>query len=106
MFFFVTEVMEIYYQKKSLSLANNRVESYVGLCFQGLNSIALVSKISHHTDNGWYKIQSQTNRGEYYSVNTNIGFCTCPRGKDGSPCTHQAAVLIQYGSTSSAVVHP
>ena len=26
-----------------------------------------------------------------------IQFCTCLRGKDGSPCTHQAAVVIQYG---------
>ena len=100
MFFFVAEVMEIYYQKKLLSLANNRVESYVGLRFQGLNSHSIIKQDITHTDNGWYKIQSQTNRGEYYSLNTNIVFCTCPRGKDGTPCTHQAAVLIQYGEYS------
>ena len=33
----------------------------------------------------------------YYSVNTQIGFCTCPKGRDGSPCLHQAAVVVQYG---------
>ena len=100
MFFFVTEVMKIYYQKKLLSLANNMVELYVGLCFRGLNSHSISKQNVTHTDNGWYKIQSQSNRGEYYSVNTNIGCCACPRGKDGSPCTPQAAVLIQYGEYS------
>ena len=35
MFSFVTEVMDIYYNKKILSLANNRVETYVALRFQG-----------------------------------------------------------------------
>ena len=34
---------------------------------------------------------------EYYSVNTTVGFCTCLKGKDGSPCVHQAAVVIQCG---------
>ena len=48
-------------------------------------------------DNGWYKVQSQTSRGDYYSVNTHIGFCTCSKGRDGSPCLHQAAVVVQYG---------
>ena len=36
-------------------------------------------------------------RGEYYSVNTTIGFCTCPNGTNGSPCVHQAAVVIKFG---------
>ena len=35
MFSFVTGVMDIYYNKKILSLANNRVETYVALRFQG-----------------------------------------------------------------------
>ena len=38
MFSFVHEVMEIYYQKKLLSLANNRIETYVALRLQGINA--------------------------------------------------------------------
>ena len=87
----------MYYQKKLLSIANNRVETYVGLRFQGLNAQKIARE---NTESGWYKFQSQTVRGEYYSVNTVIGFCTCPRGKDGSPCVHQAAVVIQCGQYS------
>ena len=97
MFSFVTEVMDIYYKKNILSLANNRVETYVALCLQGINAQKVARQDIKTTENGWYTVQSQTVRGEYYSVNTTIGFCTCLKGKDGSPCVHQAAVVIQCG---------
>ena len=29
-----------------------------------------------------------------------IGVCTCPQGCDGSPCAHQAVVILHYGSPS------
>ena len=38
MFSFVTEVMEIFYQKKLLSLPNNRIQMYIALRFQGINA--------------------------------------------------------------------
>ena len=97
MFSFVTEIMEIFYQKKLLSLANNRIQTYIALRFQGINAQRLDKDDIQAGDNGWYKVQSQTTRGDYYSVNTHIGFCTCPKGRDGSPCLHQAAVVVQYG---------
>ena len=109
MFSFVHEVMETY-QKKLVSLANNRVETDVALCFQGINAHKLANDEISITEDEWYTVQSQTACGEYYSVNTTIGFCTCPNGTNGSPCVHQAAVVIkfeQYGlnyvcSTSSS----
>ena len=97
MFSFVTEIMEIFYQKKLLSLTNNRIQTYIALRFQGINAQRLDKDDIQAGDNGWYKVQSQTTRGDYYSVNTHIGFCTCPKGRDGSPCLHQAAVVVQYG---------
>ena len=109
MFSFVTEIMEMYYQNKLLSLANNRVETYVGIRFQGLNAHTIARQYIKATENGWYTVQSQTIRGEYYSVNTIIGFCTCPRGTNGSPRVHQAAVVRSsvesMASTSLAVHH-
>lgn len=30
----------------------------------------------------------------------NIGVCTCERGQDGSPCVHQAAVVLNFGVES------
>ena len=97
MFSFVTEIMEIFYQKKLLSLANNRIQTYIALRFQGINAQRLDKDDIQAVDNEWYKVQSQTTGGDYYSVNTHIGFCTCPKGRDGSPCLHQAAVVVQYG---------
>ena len=97
MFSFVHEVMEIYYQKKLPSLANNRIETYVALRFQGINAQKLDKDEINITEDGWYTVQSQTVRGEYYSVNTTIGFSTCPNGTNGSPCVHQAAVVIKFG---------
>ena len=35
-----------------------------------------------------------------YWVDMCIGQCTCPQGKDGSPCSHQAAIVLHYGSPS------
>ena len=75
---FVIEIMEIFYQKKLLSLANNRIQTYIALHFQGINAQRLDKDDIQAGDNGWYKVQSQTTRGDYYSVNTHIGFCTCP----------------------------
>ena len=80
--------------KETFESANNRVETYVGL---RLNAHKVAEQDITDAENGWYKVQSQTIRGEYYSVNITIGFCTCPRGRDGSPCVHQAAVVIQRG---------
>ena len=54
MFSFVTEIMEMYYQKKLLSLANNRVETYVGIRFQGLNAHTIARQDIKATENGWY----------------------------------------------------
>ena len=91
----------MYYQKKLLSIANNRVETYyVGLRYQGLNAYKTARQDIEKTESGWYKVQRQTVRGEYYSVNTIIGVCTCTRGRDGSPCVHQAAVVIKCGEYS------
>ena len=69
----------------------------MGIRFQGLNAHTIARQYIKATENGWYTVQSQTIRGEYYSVNTIIGFCTCPRGTNGSPRVHQAAVVIQCG---------
>ena len=69
----------------------------MALRFQGINAQKLDKDEINITEDGWYTVQSQTVRGEYYSVNTTIGFCTCPNGTNGSPCVHQAAVVIKFG---------
>ena len=33
-------------------------------------------------------------------MSTHIGVCTCPKGVDGSPCSHQAAIVLQFDDES------
>ena len=51
--------MEIYF-KKILILANNRIEIYVALCFQGINTQKLHRDEINTTEDGLYTVQSQT----------------------------------------------
>ncbi|KAJ8043335.1 hypothetical protein HOLleu_10379 [Holothuria leucospilota] len=37
---------------------------------------------------------------EVYDVNMEIGICTCPSGRTGTPCKHQAAIMKKYGLDS------
>ena len=95
MFTFIYDIMDMYYQKKLIALSNHRFETYVALRFQGLNA-KKVSKASITEKNGWYEVESCT-CDKYYSVDISIGVCTCERGQDGSPCVHQAAIVLYYG---------
>ena len=97
MFSFVTEVLELYYQKKLLSLANNRKETYIALRFQGIKAYKVAKQDVVVVGNGRYKVRSQTNRDDHYQVHPEAGFCTCTKGRDGSPCIHQAAIVLQHG---------
>ena len=69
MFYFVVETLELYYKRKLVNVAHNRLESYIALRFQGLN-VKKISKadITKSDLPGWYKVQSQTERGKYYDV--------------------------------------
>ena len=47
-----------------------------------------------------YTVQSNTVCGLTYNVDMDIGTCSCPAGIDGSPCSHQAAVVLYYKCAS------
>ena len=49
---------------------------------------------------GWYTVRSQSQIDQFYHVNMHIGVCTCTKGQDGSPCIHQAAVVVHFGDES------
>ena len=39
-----------------------------------------------------FSVASRTERGVTHFVDMEIGQCTCPQGKDGFPCSHQAVI--------------
>ena len=94
-FQFVTEIMDRYYKS---NIAHTRVNRFISLRYQGLNakqySKDSITKLSDST----FSVPSKTERGVKYWVYMCIGQCTCPQGKDGSPCSHQAAIVLHYGS--------
>ena len=101
MFHFVTDALEMFYQRKLLSIAHCRFDHYVSLRFRGINAYKIKQENTYTTDNSeQFKVVSSRDTGEVYTVDTSVGFCTCVLGSDGSPCSHQAAVAIHFQKSS------
>ncbi len=92
------ECFEIYYTRKLLSVAHNRMDRYVSLKFQGVKSAGIsVEHISTlNKDDCTFTVDSQSERGIKYLVDMTLGVCSCTAGQDGSPCSHQATVVKHY----------
>ena len=43
-----------------------------------------------------FLVPSTKNTGILYTVNSDIGVCSCLVGMSGAPCKHQGAVLVKY----------
>lgn len=95
LFSFITECLELYYTRKLLSVAHNRIDRYISIKFQGIKSATISREHITQFDSeaGTYLVNSQTERGVKYLVNMDLGICSCSGGQDGSPCSHQAAIV-------------
>ena len=101
MFHFVTDALELYYQRKLLSIAHCRFDHYVSMKFKGINASKIKLENIYTTDNNdQFKVVSSRDTGDVYTVDMSVGFCTCVLGSDGSPCSHQAAVAINFHKSS------
>ena len=79
-------------------VTNNRFKSYVALRFTGLDAKKVRKEdITKEAQSGWYTVRSQSETDQFYQVNVHIGVCTCTKGQDGSPCIHQAAIVVHFG---------
>ena len=93
MFSFITECFELYYMRKLLSFAHNRVDQYISLKYQGMKSAGICSDdIQKLKNENTFLVSSQIERGIKYLVDMKLGVCSCIGGQDGSPCSHQAAI--------------
>ena len=97
MFQFVTDALENYIKRKLLNIAHNRFDNFISRKFKGLLadrieksdiSVASVSKNIFHVNS-----QSEPTK---HIVDMEIGTCSCEKGKNGAPCSHQAAVVYHY----------
>ena len=98
MFSFITECFELYYTRKLLSFAHNRVDRYISLKYQGMKGAGIgLEQIQQLAHENTCLVDSQTERGVKYLVDMNLGACSCIGGQDGSPYSHQAAVAKLFG---------
>ncbi len=92
---FVIDTMELYYQRRLIHLANNRIDRFISIRFCGMKSSSIPAEAITMGKDLFY-VESQQSRGQVYEVDMQLGACSCPRGSDGSPCSHQAAVSKHF----------
>ena len=102
MFQFVIEKMECYYQRKLLSVAHNRIDRYIQLKFRGIGAgkIRKGHIVQLSSDSDMFLVKSRRDPDSEYQVDMGLGTCTCIRGADGSPCSHQLAVALHFRKAS------
>ena len=105
LFEFMTVTFELYYERRLLAVAHNRMDRYIALRFKGLGASKVnLSEIRESDSEGVYIVKSQSHDGVEYEVDTSRWHCTCTiawTGKPtGKPCKHQAAVAKKYNLSS------
>ena len=93
---FVVDVMEMYYQRRLIHLANNRMDRFIGLRFCGMKSPSVPKESIKQGEDNLFYVNSRQERGLVYIVDMHLGTCTCKGGIGGAPCSHQAAVSVHF----------
>ena len=98
MFEFITVIMEKYYTNRLLDIAHSRYRSNIALRFKDIfESTHSITTIVRVRDSIYYVAENIKEMGELeYTVDMEIGACSCSKGSTGSACRHQAAVAKKY----------
>ena len=101
-FQFVVDKLESYYQHRILCIAHNRIDRYIQVKFRGLHVGRIFKEDIRPVleDKDRFLVKSRRDSLTEYRVDMNIGTCSCVAGKDGSPCSHQLAVAINFHRVS------
>ena len=100
-FEFIVVTFELYYKRRLLAIAHNRMDRYISLRYKGLGAIQVdPSDITQSSSTNIYLVKSKRYEGYEYEVDTNKWTCTCSVGRtgypSGEPCKHQHAVAKHY----------
>ena len=101
-FQFVVDKLESYYRRRILCIAHNRIDQYIQVKFRGLHAGRIFKEDIRSVleDKDQFLVKSGQDSLTEYRVDMNIGTCSCVAGKDGSPCSHQLAVAINFHRVS------
>ena len=98
MFEFVSEAFEFYHQRRLLSVTHNCLDCFYFSQIQGLKYIKIPKGHISQTSEDNFIVKSSRDPDDTYHVDMEFGICSCKRGKDGMPCSHQAAVHYHHKS--------
>ncbi|CAB5385354.1 unnamed protein product [Rhizophagus irregularis] len=97
-FQFITQNMERFYSLWLLNFAHRR-PGYLRIAKRflcpGWDTVNMDSIKKHSIENEFF-VESVNNSGHFYTVNSEIGTCTCRIGMTGAPCKHQGAVSVKF----------
>ena len=92
--------MELYYQRRLLSLASNRLDHFVSLKYTlagvKLGSTSFDDVTATEEDPDVYMVRSHTDPHNHWIVDLQLGECSCPVGYNGTPCKHQLVAATKY----------
>ena len=94
MFQFFTTTFELYYERRLLDLAHNRISPSIAKHFY--RSKELHGAVAIHLTSNYYLVKYEGEDGRAYHVDADLGMCTCPIGINGQPCKHQHFVASHF----------
>lgn len=81
---FMAEIFNSFMKQRIVDVALNRRHT------KRMNVTKLPLESVVPLGSGLYRVGSETNPGQMYEVDLNIGICTCTKGNTGAVCKHQA----------------
>lgn len=110
LFEFITVTFELYYVRRLLAIAYNRMDRFISLRYKGLgaqkiNPEAIEASAEHpHI----YLVGSTYYNNKSYEVDTQNWTCSCTAGRtgypSGEPCKHQHAVAKKHNLTAPNLI--
>ena len=96
---FVVCRMDLYYQRRILDAANNRLQSlrYRRAAKETYTDPSAVKQLAH----SMFEVKSQSMTGVVHSVDMDVEICSCHVGLTGCWCKHQAAVAAKFNLATS-----
>ena len=106
MFQFFTIMFELYYERRILDLARNRISPSIAKHFY--RSKELHGAVAIHLTGNYYLVKCEGEDGRAYHVDADLGMCTCSIGINGQPCKHQHFVDSHFSLhlPNLAPIHP
>ena len=108
-FEFITVTFEMYYERRLLAIAYNRMDRYIATRYKGLGASKITDEnITKSDKSNFFYLVKSSHSDEYYEIDTDTWTCTCSVGitgfPSGEPCKHQHAVANKYKLSSPNLI--